>query len=1234
MTKRAVAPSVLRPMASQPQNHRHPYAPGVVYGNPFIAVCNGSGCVHSDACPLSHISHYFAPYPSIPLANGGTVEAHDPPASHSAPKASPTCAFFLKNRCSQGENCRFSHIVSNPDTRSYMGPCKFFRQGLCRNGESCPFFHDSLEPPSSANANGRHDHEGTWEAPSEPMLASELNDQPFIMKEAEFHAASSPSTEPPTQLDLAASVHAAAPPVEGSLHTAAVVSAEASVFEPCLFHTTGRCVRGDSCSVSHDETAERIYSPIPSASPLLADLRGSDGDWIQFSEQAIAQASNYDPSSAPICTFFAQGLCKMGTHCRFRHELVDTLESPTTAQALRPCRYFALGTCRQGNACPYVHDIRAQPAAARASAVTENAPPKGQLCRNYSAGRCWRGDKCRFRHESDGWPQSPELAPAISDQGTGWLQNTDNWGTNTDNWGTGTDKWDTDTQDVSKWAAEDPVSEPQVNKSCKGRAESETASGWPQEIDDNEWTLEKKIENKWGAGKDSEDSGQNWLHQTDQNSDWNVDQQDTARRLSPSPVKDPGAEQSWNSPWPPAVPDVKPPPTANCKYFGQGHCFNGESCHFRHVREQDRDLDPVQQDVDGFQQEPPTQQDAASVPIPELEPEPVCRSGLSGAIPEEVVTSFDSLGLILSNYPAGIAHEDLVQLTEPYGAVKNTTFRLSPSGLQAHIEFEEHSQAAEARANLNGVTLDGLVMQAQLDSIGSVSGNIYEPEFGRQIKLIWDAPSVSAWAFSFVPSDPNVRAAKDESARLNGIMYGARKITAEYRTPSQHHSIPVRLCGLPPHVKRDELHHFCVGSSSVSLDTPNYQGSQNDNILRYLMEFGPVNFFEVLPTDPSHLKITGFAEFRREEAAVNVIRALKETRHDFLGKGRIAAQSVCYSKYDCSNCPFAVIRDDLDCLRDSSSESATIHYNQSCVHIYGRRASAVELIRKSVQDLLLGSEMTSWDPYFDTSSSEEAIKRINAETSFHVRQDRRRRVLIIWGNREKAAKQITRLLKQVQAKRHSVCVDESLMPALIRGGLQSLQEEFGPSKILLDVRGQTVTILGDFKTQVESHLNTLASPSWGDTGNCCLCLSDAVEPIELACAHIYCSECLKLLLRPVPGLDFTAPTCVAKVGGLCLAPIPTRILLSHLSDADRRQLLELSLLSFIRAEPEFRFCPSGCAVIYRLGTGGTVFTCPDCSLALCASCAVPAHTGLTCAEYETLTSTEGEERMVSRDGST
>ncbi|KAJ7504520.1 hypothetical protein B0H11DRAFT_1905726 [Mycena galericulata] len=861
-----------------------------------------------------------------------------------------------------------------------------------------------------------------------------------------------------------------------------------------------------------------------------------------------------------------------------------------------------------------------------------------RLCRFQ--GTCRKGGKCRFRHTLDeglgqGWPQldNPSTADWETTQEKNWALDTD------DN-----SAWGPDLQEPSKWIVDPPnadweatswgldtdqnpawgLDQQAASKSEEAGA-GEQSTNWALNIDHNPaWGPDEQAASKWiqeapddtecaESGQVYESSGTGWLQETDDNPAWNIDPQ-----------------VETNGPWTllQKIPRRKNP--GIFRGLAQlGWCAKGDECELLHVQDRSLERDPDE----GRDQDPPE----PSAPAPEgpcLPPQSIYHCMVQfgpGAIPQKIVPPFESLSLTISNYPAGIAHADLVELAEPYGVVKNTTFRLHPTGggVQARIEFEEYSQAAKARANLNGFLLDEQVLHVQLDSVAPVRGSVHETGIARQVKLVWEAPSVSGWAFY-----SNVRAAKDESVRLNGILYGPRKITAEYRKSNQKLSFPVRLTGLPVDTNRDDLHAFCAGSSSVSLNPPNYTQSQDENILRCLADCGPVDF-DVLPTDPSDLKITGFAQFHTDQAAASAVKALKGTPHDFLGKASISLQPVFRSKYDCANCPFTVIRNDLDRLRDACSAPASgciVRYYEHppYVHVYGGKADTVAQIAKCVQALVFGVDLPCWDPYFETRPAEEALRRLNSDGSFYVQSDKRRQVLRIWGNRDAGEKQIHRLLKRVEAKRHSLRLDGT-MPALLNGGLRSLQDEYGASKILLDIRSQTIIALGDIKTEVESHLKAFAAAHSPGTGNCCLCFSAAEDFVELPCTHIYCASCFQHLLRPIPGINFSPPTCLAETQSpnlpraRCLTPIPIPSILSHLLDEEQTQLFEASFLSFVRSQSDYRFCISGCLVIYRIGIPGTIFSCPECGVDLCASCAVPVHTGLSCAEYHALGgSTESE----------
>ncbi|XP_047321993.1 zinc finger CCCH domain-containing protein 65 [Impatiens glandulifera] len=62
----------------------------------------------------------------------------------SKPKAIVYCRHFVKGRCHEGENCKFSHDIV-PTTKSQ--PCCHFARHTCMKGDDCPFDHELSKYP-------------------------------------------------------------------------------------------------------------------------------------------------------------------------------------------------------------------------------------------------------------------------------------------------------------------------------------------------------------------------------------------------------------------------------------------------------------------------------------------------------------------------------------------------------------------------------------------------------------------------------------------------------------------------------------------------------------------------------------------------------------------------------------------------------------------------------------------------------------------------------------------------------------------------------------------------------------------------------------------------------------------------------------------------------------------------------------------------------------------------------
>ncbi|KAI9064073.1 hypothetical protein FKP32DRAFT_1625776 [Trametes sanguinea] len=98
----------------------------------------------------------------------------------------------------------------------------------------------------------------------------------------------------------------------------------------------------------------------------------------------------------------------------------------------------------------------------------------------------------------------------------------------------------------------------------------------------------------------------------------------------------------------------------------------------------------------------------------------------------------------------------------------------------------------------------------------------------------------------------------------------------------------------------------------------------------------------------------------------------------------------------------------------------------------------------------------------------------------------------------------------------------------------------------------------------------------------------------------------------------TVETAASDVGGDCKCAVPLEIVRSLLSPGEEERLLETTFLSHIHSRPQqFKYCPTAdCQTVYRAAKEGTLLRCPSCLTRICAFCHVEAHEGLTCAEYK------------------
>ncbi|CAK5267589.1 unnamed protein product [Mycena citricolor] len=571
-------------------------------------------------------------------------------------------------------------------------------------------------------------------------------------------------------------------------------------------------------------------------------------------------------------------------------------------------------------------------------------------------------------------------------------------------------------------------------------------------------------------------------------------------------------------------------------------------------------------------------------------------------------TAFESRTVVLSHFPSGTNVDDLAAFVEPHGTITNRVIRLVGGRLNAYFDLENAQQALTARAHLNGLVIEDKIVAAELECDGKLGGSVHKPGTPRHLKLVWDAPSTIAWAFY-----RTVSKAKEAAAALDGLTVGERKIVAKYHSQSrgQQDRVPVLLENLPARVSREELTSICehTGPTSVNPSEPNYTQSPEHDIRTLLEQLGVVTLFEVMPTLPSESKVTAFAEFLSPSTIAKATAYLKGRKHPFLGDRDIKTQAVFFSRYTLpeSHFPFGLIRDAVNGC--DLGNNVRCYDETRTVCLFHRDSADAAKLRETVQALVLGAEIPFPDPYFSMASSDGPLQRLNdKDPAVFIRCDRRCRALRIWGDRSKAEAQIAKLLKTVNEQRCVLDISDVISHlATGGGGLQSLQAQYGSTKITCDIRSKTLTVLGEQKMRDEVSAAVL---SWGlreslPPGDCMLCRTDPTHPVELPCGHRYCSGCLDILLSPA--CDF-APYCCD-----CSAEIPLSLIVACLPPEECERAFEGSLLSLVRSQDDLHFCPFGCPVVFRSADiPSTYYECPECRMQLCARCAQPVHCGTTC----------------------
>lgn len=604
--------------------------------------------------------------------------------------------------------------------------------------------------------------------------------------------------------------------------------------------------------------------------------------------------------------------------------------------------------------------------------------------------------------------------------------------------------------------------------------------------------------------------------------------------------------------------------------------------------------------------------------------------------PATVTTLADSKKLILSNLPVDVAPADIARLARPYGTIVETiSLDETVHSADIQIEFAEASQAYEAFNNLDGQKYESNAISATLKGTRTVP---IKRSAGQKIyvKVSWPKPSKRAWSHY-----STIGKAKQQVIDLNGVIIRGRAIKASFVSPAkvQKSAFAVFLQNLDPETSQSELEAVCTQSELITMDPPIYSEDATDEIKAKFDQLGPTEQFDVLPVTNGATSIA-FVTFNNEAVAAAVVSELQTRPLPFLGKELLTIRGVHYARYCIAKAQFEAVKSEVDNLKEQSdgSNKCTIQYddhrNGQLVWIrihasfdnstqFADTNSELQCIVQGIVVMSEGKEV--WDEYFETSSSANAMEQVQSRTNTLIRCDLRAKRISIFGSKADQAQAqavIMKALSKVHDLRNEINLPRYKLHPLVNGGFKPLQDTIGINKVLLDVVGSKLVILGS-STEVSkannaiSLLNDGASLASSSHTTCQICYHNAVNPVLLSCHHAYCNNCLRFAIRQTRIAPFQCISLRTARDGenkQCSAHVPYAILHDILF-AEEDQVLRATWYAYVRSRShELFFCPTlDCPAVHRVRNEGVNIKCTLCVNELCTYCKSLAHIGRPCA---------------------
>ena len=304
------------------------------------------------------------------------------------------------------------------------------------------------------------------------------------------------------------------------------------------------------------------------------------------------------------------------------------------------------------------------------------------------------------------------------------------------------------------------------------------------------------------------------------------------------------------------------------------------------------------------------------------------------------------------------------------------------------------------------------------------------------------------------------------------------------------------------------------------------------------------------------------------------------------------------------------------------------------INIFGDDIAHVGPLKVRAEQLARGTTINMWNRRLFVNAIAEKLKEdIQAATGALVQVDRRVRCLKAFGPAtaiEDARDRLELYAEELAGKEYSrELSSQRTVRFFVEKGFQQLTETYGEEAVTMDLTSspKRITVTGD--EEVRHRLDQLFDDSFKDwagatAGNsttdqdCPICMCEVTAPTELACGHVYCTQCLTHFVKS--GLESSSfPLTCSGDDGRCGAPIAISVLEKFLHAPKFQQLLETAFHAYMQRHPDVLApCRTpGCTQLFAKDAsdrarGSRVAKCPSCFVSACAACGKTPHQGVSC----------------------